>query len=421
MSAVEVVEQVRQDPEELVARYMAYPRPELKDLIMVQYAGLVERLARKYAGLEPYPDLVQVGFIGLLNALSKYDADSGTKFTTYATHLVTGEIKHYLRDRSQTIRQPAWLQELRHKVNRTTGMLQQSSGKAPSAAEIARELGVSENSVQEVLNTQEMLRVSSLDSSGPMDDDGSPDLDRLDAAEACSEQVSVEERLVLEKAMSQLRDLERQVLVHFHFDSLNQSEIAKRLSISPNYVSHILRQAQAKLRKILEDEENKDRLLRSKSDLDLEIVDRQTGAYTEMFFRNRLQEELHRASSEDGDVAILIIEFRGLDSLRRFYGPDAIASFLTDAAEFLRSNVRRLDVVARYGTTGFGIILPFAGHNVSIVRDRLSQKTMQWAPSRTGGSEIISIQVGEAWAPKDGRNNTSLINVAQASIGPVML
>jgi RNA polymerase sigma-B factor len=415
------MEQVRQDPEELVARYMAFPRPELKDLIMVEYTGLVERLARKYAGIEPYPDLVQVGFIGLLNALSKFDPESGTRFTTYATHLVTGEIKHYLRDRSQTIRQPAWLQELRHKVNRTTGMLHQTTGKTPTAEEIARELGVTESSVQEVLNTQEMLRVSSLDTSGPMDDDGSPDIDRLESAEVCTEQMGVEERLVLEKAMSQLRDLERHVLVHFHFDSLNQAEIAKRLSISPNYVSHILRQAQAKLRKILEDEETKDRLLRSKTDMDFDIVDRATGAYTETFFRNRLQEELHRSAGSDGDVAVLVIEFRGLESLRRFYGADAISSFLTDAAEFIRGNVRRLDVVARVGESGFGIILPFAGHNVSIVRERIAAKTLQWAPSRTGGSEIVSILVGEAWAPKDGKSSSALISAAQEKMGPVLV
>src|SRR5688572_32893595 len=101
---------VHQDPEELVARYIDRPRPELKDLIMVQYTGLVERLARRFSGIEPHQDLVQVGFIGLLNALSKFDPAAGVKFTTYATHLITGEIKHYLRDRSQTIRQPAWLQ-----------------------------------------------------------------------------------------------------------------------------------------------------------------------------------------------------------------------------------------------------------------------------------------------------------------------
>src|SRR5205085_7879515 len=147
----------------LVLRYLQEPRADLKDLIMVQYAGLVERTARKFSGLEAHEDLVQVGFIGLLNALSKFDREAGVRFNTYATYLVAGEIKHYLRDRSQTIRHPAWLQELRHKVNRASNMLQQNLGRAATEREIADELGISETAVQEVYQTQEMLRIASLD------------------------------------------------------------------------------------------------------------------------------------------------------------------------------------------------------------------------------------------------------------------
>ena len=152
-----------QDAEGLVLRYLRDPRPELKDLIMVQCSSLVERVARRFSGIEALEDLVQVGYIGLLNALSKFDPDAGVRFNTYATYLVAGEIKHYLRDRSQTIRHPAWLQELRHKVNRTTGILKQELGRAPTEAEIAESLSVSESSVREVVQTQDMIKLSSLD------------------------------------------------------------------------------------------------------------------------------------------------------------------------------------------------------------------------------------------------------------------
>src|ERR1051325_2330032 len=107
---------LHQDAEGLVLRYLKNPTPDLKDLIMVQYANMVERIARKFAGIEPFEDLVQVGFIGLLNALTKFDPEAGVRFNTYATYLVAGEIKHYLRDRAMTSRQPAWLQELRSKA-----------------------------------------------------------------------------------------------------------------------------------------------------------------------------------------------------------------------------------------------------------------------------------------------------------------
>src|SRR5450631_3672946 len=143
-----------QDAEGLVLRYLQNPRPDLKDLVMVQYAGLVERIARRFSGIEPFDDLVQVGFIGLLNALSKFDPEAGVRFNTYATYLVGGEIKHYLRDRAQIIRQPAWL-------------------------------GVSEPSVREVLQTQDMLRVSSLDAGFNGEEDGDSEGEGLDTAAFC--------------------------------------------------------------------------------------------------------------------------------------------------------------------------------------------------------------------------------------------
>ena len=84
---------INQDIEQLVERYLDDPRPDLKDLIMVQCASMVERIARRFSGIEAFDDLVQVGYIGLLNALGKFDRTAGVKFNTYATYLVAGEIK----------------------------------------------------------------------------------------------------------------------------------------------------------------------------------------------------------------------------------------------------------------------------------------------------------------------------------------
>jgi RNA polymerase sigma-B factor len=393
---------------------MADPRPDLKDLIMVRYANLVERTARKFSGIEPYEDLVSVGYIGLLNALTKFDPTAGVRFNTYATYLVAGEIKHYLRDRSQTIRQPAWLQELRAKVSRAASSLQQGLGRVPTEREIADEIGVSESAVREVYSTQEMLKVASLDQPAPGDDEGSSEAEKLDASDFCPEQLSLEDRLLLETAMRQLRDLERQVLVLFHFDALNQTEIANRLGISCNYVSHILRQSLAKLRKILTSEEQKDRVLRQQEvPTAYEITDPTTGAYTERYFRTRLKEELHRASFDSASVAIVLIKFNGLESLRRFYGEQSVADFLADATEFFKENVRRLDVVARFGDSGFGIILPFGGKNVSIVHQRLLAKTKAWTLGRLGPNGTVSIELGQACSPQDGANSDELLSSAE--------
>lgn len=398
-----------QDSEGMVMRYLKDPRPDLKDLIMVQYASLVERIARRFSGIEPFEDLVQVGFIGLLNALSKFDPEAGVRFNTYATYLVAGEIKHYLRDRSQTIRHPAWLQELRHKVNRTVSVLTQSLGRTPTNREIAEEIGVSETAIQEVFQTQEMLRVASLDATVQGDDD-STEGEKLDSAAFCPEQLSVEDRVVLEQAMKQLRDLERQVLLHFHFDAMNQTEIATQLGISCNYVSHILRQSLAKLRKILSAEEQKDRLLRRQAEtMDYDVIDSATGAYTESYFRTRLEEELHRASAGELTTSLVVVNFKGLETMRQFYGEASVTDFMADAAEFLKSNVRRLDVVARHGSHGFAVILPSTGHNASVVKQRVVDNASGWMSSRFAANGPVSVEIGVAMAPRDGRNGTELM------------
>jgi len=409
------------DSEGMVLRYLRDPRPDLKDLIMVQYATLVERIARRFSGIEPYEDLVQVGFIGLLNALSKFDPDAGVRFNTYATYLVAGEIKHYLRDRSQTIRHPAWLQELRHKVNRTVSVLTQTHGRAPTPREIADELGVSETAVQEVFQTQEMLRVASLDTAGQNDDEGDTEGEKLDAAAFCPEQLSVEDRVVLEQAMQQLRELERKVLLHFHFDALNQTEIANRLGISCNYVSHILRQSLAKLRKILSAEEEKDRLLkRQAATMDYDVIDPLTGAYTESYLKNRLEEELHRASAMDMTTSLVLVNFTGLDTMRQFYGDASVSDFMADAAEFLKSNVRRLDIVARFGKSGFAVILPSTGHGVNVVRERLVRKASSWMSGRFVSGGPVSVEIGQATAPDQGRTGSEMLKSVEMLPAPIV-
>ncbi|MEQ1823851.1 MAG: sigma-70 family RNA polymerase sigma factor [Fimbriimonadaceae bacterium] len=397
------------DPELIVVRYLESKRGDLRDLIMVQYAGTVERIARRFAGLEPLEDLVQVGFIGLLNALSKFDPEAGVRFNTYATYLIAGEIKHYLRDRCQTIRQPAWLQELRQKVNKAAASLQSELTRPPTEREIAERIGVSESAVREVFQTQDMLRVASLDSTPTGDDDSESDVERLDAANFCPEQLGSEDRLVLDSAMSQLRDLEREVLQLFHFEMMSQTEIAGKLGISCNYVSHILRQSLSKLRKILSQEDAQDRVLRRQAmEMDYEVIDPLTGAYSEGFFKTRFEEEIHRASCNGTVVGLVVVQFSGLDALRKFYGASSVEEFLADAADFLKDSVRRLDLVCRNGEGGFAMILPGVGDHVNLVKGRLLKKLTSWMNARYAQGSPIRLEVGQAIYPEAGHTTREL-------------
>lgn len=401
------------DAEALVLRYLADPRPDLKDLVIVHYSGMVERIARRYSGTEPLDDLTQVGFIGLLNALSKFDATVGVQFNTYATHLIAGEIKHYLRDRAQTIRHPAWLQELRHKVNKATQALQGELARVPTTREIAERCGISETAVAEVQASQETVKIASLDTT-PGDDGegGDSDIDRLDAALSSVEQVSVEDRVLLESAMEQLRDLEREVLCLFHFDALNQTEIANRLGISCNYVSHILRQSLSKLRKILSQDVREEIALRSESPEERSVIDSETGIYDEDYFRARLSEEAHRAVSTEGTCSVILVDVEGLSGLRGFYGDETVRDFLVDVSAFLKNSVRALDIVCRNGSTGFGVILPGTGPNANMVCARLQAKVDKWLVTRMSGSGSVRLKFGFATTPDEARGGADLIKIA---------
>ena len=96
----------------------------------------------------------------------------------------------------------------------------------------------------------------------------------------------------------------------------------------------------------------------------------------------------------------------------KFYGEQSVLDFLADAAEFFRDNLRRLDVVARYGETGFGILLPLTATNVDLVRERLLQRISDWTRSRLGPTGGIRVELGQACSPVDGRNSSQLLKAA---------
>lgn len=410
------IKQVFNDPEMLVQRYFDTKRPDLKDEILAQFGPTVERVARKFAGIEPFEDLCQVGRIGLLNAIGKFDPEAGVRFGTYATHLIAGEIKHYLRDKAQIIRHPAWLQELRHKVTKGATRLQAELGRPATPVEIAYAIGVPVSQIEEVIASGDSLKVSSFDAALPGDDDTS-EIDNMPAYSNDSE--GLEERLVLETAIGQLRDLEREVLTCFHFESLSQTEIASRLGISCNYVSHILRQSLSKLRRILTNEETEDVSLQKKNNQPIEaaITDRNTGFYTEAHFKNRLTEEVHRAKAEECPLAVVMIRFDGLEGLQSYYGSECVSDFLADAADFCRDQIRRLDIPCVVGNQGFGIILPMTGPTASVVQARLTTKFKQWLTHRRGPmGSVIEARCGYSYLSDKCKTAKQLVVQSEAAL-----
>lgn len=236
------------DVDALMAEYVETHSPAIRDRVAVACTPLVRRIAAEFvfSGV-PSDDLVQVGYIGLLNAIAAFDPTRGAKFATYASYLVRGEIRHYLRDQRDTIRKPRWLQKLNSQIEQTVGKYVSETGRFPGLDELSQELNIEEEGLLEVLRTREVLRTISLET----EDEGGDlrvDRDRIRHRSHISFQLPIEDRVMLIEAMESLNSLQRKVLYYLFYTDLTQMEAAKRIGISQKHVSRVLASALAKLR-----------------------------------------------------------------------------------------------------------------------------------------------------------------------------
>ncbi|MEA2498906.1 MAG: polymerase sigma-B factor [Actinomycetota bacterium] len=228
-------------------------KAKYREQLVQQYIGLVEFLARRFRNRgEPLEDLVQVGTIGLLKAIDRFDLDREVEFSTYATPTVVGELKRHFRDKGWAVRVPRRLQELHLELTKIVGHLGQELGRSPTVAEIAEAAGTSEESVLEGLEIAQAYNFTSLDA--PIDtEDGSSTsfADQLGEEDAHLEHL--EYRASLAPEMARLPERERSILYLRFFKGLTQSEIAERLGISQMHVSRLLGRTLMKLREAFEE------------------------------------------------------------------------------------------------------------------------------------------------------------------------
>jgi RNA polymerase sigma-B factor len=413
----------------MLREYRVTRRPELRDRIVMQYTNLVESVARRFSGAaEPVEDLAQEGYIGLITAVDLYDPNKNVKFSTYATHFIIGQIKHYLRDRGKIIKEPAWLQELNQRVTKAMEALAQKLSRPATNLEIAQALGMTEESVAEMLMTREVFKVTSIDGGSDSEEDtpGALDMERQRATDvAVSFQMPVEDRIVLESALLKLKDLEQNVLAAFYFKHLNQTEIARQMGISCNYVSHILRNATKKLKKILVTEELRDsgrKPASGRRQIDAApaadprpLVDRLTRLYNKGYFDSRLEEELSRASRECAELAVIFVKLGGLDAFQRANGTLRVDETIHNFVQIIRKTIRKHDILTRYDNDMFAVILPFTGRNAIMVADRISLALFKWLEDHREAKDtaFLTPGVGVALYPFEAEHPGSLATLAK--------
>jgi RNA polymerase sigma-B factor len=209
----------------------------------------VRSLARRYAGRgESLEDIEQVGAIGLLKAIDRYDLEREVSLTTYATPNVVGEIKRHFRDKGWAIRVPRGLQELNAKMSSTIERLTIKFERSPTIAEIAKELDTTPEQVLEAMEAGSAYSTVSL-STGP---GGGTDDDNYDPMESIGtedeEFERTEQRASLEPALDQLPEREREILRMRFEEGLTQTQIADKIGISQMHVSRLIRKSLARMR-----------------------------------------------------------------------------------------------------------------------------------------------------------------------------
>lgn len=245
----------------LLAEYRRTGDPKVRDAVVEHMRPLVLSIARKFAGREPVEDLESEGYLGLIRAVDRYTPERGARFSTFATHLIAGQIRHYLRDRGHLIRQPAWLQELNSKVDRVTAQLEQRLQRTPTTAEIADAANLTEDGVEELLAARQAAKILRMEA--PADDaDGSyleVDPEKFRSRDYVTLQLPIEDRIVLENTLGKLKELERNVLHQFFYQDFTQSEIARKMGISCNYAGYVLRRGLKHMRERLTAEQEAER------------------------------------------------------------------------------------------------------------------------------------------------------------------
>lgn len=228
---------------------------EVKEKIVLTYKNLVESIARKYSkNSSIHEDLTQVGMIGLLAAIRRFDASFGKSFESFAIPTIIGEIKRFIRDKTWSVHVPRRIKELGPKIKKAVDELTIEDQKSPSVHDIAEYLEVSEEDILETMEMGKSYKALSVDRKVEADSEGSTVaiLDLVGNDENGYE--NIDQKMVLEKILPILSEREQDILRCTYFDNLSQKETGEALGISQMHVSRLQRRALLKLREAIHSE-----------------------------------------------------------------------------------------------------------------------------------------------------------------------
>lgn len=225
----------------------------IRDRLILGHQNLVHFLAGKFANRGiPVEDLVQVGMIGLVNAVDRFDPDRGLLFSTYATPTILGEIRRHFRDKGWQLKVPRRLQELNIAAAKTSEVMGSELGRPPTIEEIAARLGASEEETLEAIEMGNAYETVPLDAPMQTQGESAP----LTLAEFLGEEDASLQKIEaygdLRQAIDSLEPREKAIIYYRFFRELSQTQVAERLNISQMHVSRLQHKAMKRLKELLE-------------------------------------------------------------------------------------------------------------------------------------------------------------------------
>ena len=230
---------IASDEVALLTRYHRDGDLRARTLLIERMMPLVRHIARRYANRgEPLDDLVQVGAVGLIKAVDRFDLERGVKLSTFAAPNIAGEIKRHFRDRGWSIRVPRDIQELNAKLTQATDRLTTKLSRSPTIAELAVAVKATEENVLDALQGAQSYSTVSFEE---------PIGENRTALELLCEEdpgfMTAERRVLLTDGMRILAEREQQIMRLRFFDGLTQREIAEQVGISQMHVSRLIRRS----------------------------------------------------------------------------------------------------------------------------------------------------------------------------------
>lgn len=233
-------------------------KDKLRNEVVIEAIPLVKKIALHLArrSTDPLEDILQVGILGLIKAVKMFNTSVSTNFKTYATYFITGEIRHYLRDKASMIKAPREIYELAYRVNKIMKEMQDSDGEIPTEKELAEELKTPVGKIREVMDVERRRYVMSLDQIlSYTDSDGQTLSEKIPNTNYSSLTEYQENKIMIKEALEKLdNDLKEIIKMNFLQD-ISQTKIAEMLGISQMQVSRKIKKALNQLFTIINEEQ----------------------------------------------------------------------------------------------------------------------------------------------------------------------